>query len=142
MAKVENSTPPANAKHSVNRRTRSSGKRQLKTGKRAQRVEVDSRVLEQQVRICKAFANTTRLQMLDLLGQKEQPVGALAELLGVSKANLSQHLAILKAVGIVETRREGRNIYCFLAIPAVTQACHLIREVLRVQFQNKRALTF
>lgn len=114
----------------------------MKTKKSAKSAAFDSRVLEEQVRICKAFANTTRLQMLDLLGKKERPVGELAKLLGVSKANLSQHLSILKAAGIVETRRAGRNIYCFLAIPAVTQACHLIREVLRVKFQNKRSLTF
>jgi DNA-binding transcriptional ArsR family regulator len=114
----------------------------LKSKKSAKRTGFDARVLEEQVRICKAFANTTRLQMLDLLGKKERPVGELAKHLGVSKANLSQHLAILKAAGIVETRRDGRNIYCFLTIPAVTQACHLIREVLRAQFQNKRSLTF
>ncbi len=114
----------------------------MKAKRRATRAELDSRALEQQVRICKAFANTTRMRMLDLLGQKERAVGELAKMLAVSKANLSQHLAILKAAGIVETRRDGRNIYCFLTIPAVTQACHLIRDVLRAQFQNRRSLKF
>ena len=114
----------------------------MKKPTRAKNAGADSRILEQQVRICKAFANATRLRMLDLLGQKERSVGDLRKRLAVSKANLSQHLAILKAAGIVDTRREGRHIYCYLAIPAVKQACHLIREVLRAQFQNRRALKF
>ncbi len=104
------------------------------------RGKMDARVLEQQVRICKAFANTTRLQILDLVGQREYSVAELKKKLGVSKANLSQHLAILKAAGIVDARRDGRHIYCRLTIPAVKQACHLIREVLRAQFRNRAAL--
>ena len=95
-------------------------------------------MLEQQVRICKAFANTTRLRMLELLGEEERSVADLVKILAVSKTNLSQHLAILKSVGIVETRRDGRHIYCILAIPEAKQACTLIREVLRAQFQNRR----
>jgi len=58
---------------------------------------LDEQVLEKQVRICKAFANATRLQMLDLLGQREWPASELQEELSISKPNLSQHLAILKA---------------------------------------------
>ena len=54
--------------------------------------------------------------------------------------NLSQHLAILKAAGVVTTRREGKQIYCSLAIPEVKQACQLIRNVLRAQIRNGRRL--
>jgi len=110
----------------------------LRKKKRARRGNSDLRVLEQQVRICKAFANTTRLRMLELLGEEERSVADLVKILAVSKTNLSQHLAILKSVGIVETRRDGRHIYCILAIPEAKQACTLIREVLRAQFQNRR----
>jgi len=78
--------------------------------------------------------------MLDLLGKREHSVAKLQKTLAVSKANLSQHLAILKAAGIVRTRREGRHIFCSLAIPAVSRACHVIREVLRVQLRNQRDL--
>jgi ArsR family transcriptional regulator len=114
----------------------------LKRATRKKPSSVDFEILEQQVRICKAFANTTRLQMLDLLGERECSVTELQRKLTVSKTNLSQHLAILKSAGIVRTRRDGRHIYCSLAIPAVRQACHLIREVLREQLKRRQALTF
>lgn len=101
---------------------------------------LDEQVLEKQVRICKAFANATRLQMLDLLGQHEWPASDLQEELAISKPNLSQHLAILKAAGVVSTRREGKQVYCTLAFPEVKSACRLIRDVLRAQIRNGRRL--
>ena len=73
---------------------------------------MDAEIRERQVRICKAFANTTRLHMLDLLGQHDRPVSELQAIIGISKANLSQHLAVLKSAGIVRTRREGRTRKC------------------------------
>lgn len=78
--------------------------------------------------------------MLDMLGRREWPVGKLQEELGVSKPNLSQHLAVLKAAGVVVTRREGKQVYCGLAMPEVKDACHLIRNMLRAQLKNGRRL--
>lgn len=101
---------------------------------------MDEEVLERQVRICKAFANATRLQVLDLLGQREWPASDLQEELAISKPNLSQHLAILKAAGVVSTRREGKQVYCALAFPEVKAACRLIRDVLRAQIRNGQRL--
>jgi DNA-binding transcriptional ArsR family regulator len=102
--------------------------------------ELDELIYEKQVRICKAFASTTRLRILDLLAKREYTVSGLEHALEVSKTNVSQHLAILKAAGVVATRREGKQIYCSLAIPEVKQACQLIRDVLRAQIRNGRKL--
>lgn len=101
---------------------------------------LDEQVLERQVHICKAFANTTRLHMLDLLGKGEWAVADLQKELRISKPNLSQHLAVLKSAGIVRSRRAGRQIYCSLAIPEVKSACKLIRDVLRAQIHRGRNL--
>jgi DNA-binding transcriptional ArsR family regulator len=100
----------------------------------------DAEILERQVRICKAFANSTRLVILDLLGSREWPVSKLQQELGVSKPNLSQHLAVLKAAGVVVTRRQGKQVYCSLAMPEVKSACQLIRNMLRAQLRNGRKL--
>ena len=62
--------------------------------------EVDDQIYEMQVRICKAFANSTRLRMLDLLAKRERAVADLQEELGIAAPNISQHLAILKAAGL------------------------------------------
>lgn len=102
--------------------------------------EVDEEIYERQVRICKAFANTIRLRILDLLTNGAQRGSALQSELGISTPNLSQHLAVLKAAGVVTTRREGKQIYCSLAMPEVKQACQLIRDVLRAQIRNGRKL--
>jgi DNA-binding transcriptional ArsR family regulator len=101
---------------------------------------IESEIFERQAVICRAFAHPKRLQMLDLLGRGEQRISALQKVLGVSKANLSQHLAILKAAGVVTARRNGRDVYCSLALPEVRDACHLIRNVLRSQVRRQRRL--
>jgi ArsR family transcriptional regulator len=101
---------------------------------------VDAQIYERQVGICKAFANPTRLKILDLVAKKGCPAADLQQELGISKANLSQHLAILKSAGVVTTRREGKKVYCYLAIPEVKQACQIIRNVLRAQIRNGRNL--
>jgi ArsR family transcriptional regulator len=61
----------------------------------------------------------------------------LIEKIGVSKANLSQHMSILKSKGVVLTRREGVNIYYRISNPKIIQACDLMREVLLEQLQEK-----
>ena len=101
---------------------------------------VDDKIYEMQVRICKACANSSRLRMLDLLAKGERTVSDLQGELGITTANVSQHLAILKSAGVVTTRRDGKQIYCSLTIPEVKQACQLIRNVLRAQVRNERKL--
>lgn len=88
-------------------------------------------IYDRQAQVCKSFANPTRIHILDLLGKKERSVSELQEILGLSKANLSQHLGILRTTGTVVTHRIGKQVFCVLAFPEVKQACFLIREVLR-----------
>ena len=101
---------------------------------------MEEEIYERQVSICRAFANPTRLRMLDLVAQHPRSGSELQQQLGISTANLSQHLAVLKAAGVVVTRRDGKQIYCSLAMPEVKQACQLIRNVLRAQIRNGRKL--
>lgn len=103
---------------------------------KAKRTSVEEEVFERQVLICKAFANSTRLHILDLLGKRDWAAGELQEQLGVSKANLSQHITVLRAAGVIVRRREGKQVYFSLAMPEVKRACQLIRDVLRTQIRN------
>ncbi len=98
---------------------------------------LENEIFERQAVICKAFAHPTRLHLLDLLGKGECSVGKVQDELGITKANLSQHLAILKSAGVVVTRRSGKQVYAALAIPEVKQACHLIHQVLRTQIRRQ-----
>ena len=104
--------------------------------KNTKRASIDDEILERQVLICKAFANATRLHMLELLGKRDWSAAALQQKLGVSKANLSQHVTVLKTAGIILRRRRGKRVYFSLAMPSVKTACHLIRNVLRAQIRR------
>src|SRR5687767_15344364 len=108
----------------------------------ANRVQLnkETEIYERQARICKAFAHPGRLQILDLLGHGERGVSELQETLGVSKTSMSQHLSVLKSAGVLATRREGKQIYCSLAMPEVKQACQMIRKVLQTQIAASHRL--
>jgi ArsR family transcriptional regulator len=56
---------------------------------------------------------------------------------GISQANLSQHLAILRSKGVVSTRREGNNIYYSISNPKIIKAYDLISEVLEEMLLSK-----
>ncbi|TXH51927.1 MAG: ArsR family transcriptional regulator [Cellvibrionales bacterium] len=59
----------------------------------------------------RSLANPHRLMILCLLGEGELSVGALNAALPLSQSALSQHLAVLRAEGLVQTRREAQSIY-------------------------------
>ncbi len=87
--------------------------------------------------ICKIFSHAKRLEIIDTLKNGELSAGELIDKTGLSKANLSQHMSVLRSKGVVITRREGVNVYYRIANPKIIQACHLMREVLLEQFQEK-----
>jgi ArsR family transcriptional regulator len=87
--------------------------------------------------LCKIFSNAKRLEIINTIKDKEMAASELIERIGLSKANLSQHMSVLKSKGVILTRREGVNIYYRIANPKIIQACHLIREVLLEQLQEK-----
>ncbi len=100
----------------------------------------ETMIYEKQVNICKAFANPIRLRILDMIAQRPYAASELQEQLSISKANLSQHMTVLRAAGVIITHREGKQVYCSLAIPEVKQACQLIRNVLRAQIRSGQQL--
>jgi len=87
--------------------------------------------------ICKTISNPNRQAILDTLRDKEMTVTELINLTGISQANLSQHLAILRSKGVVNTRRKGNNIYYSVSNLKIIQAYDLISEVLQESFQSR-----
>lgn len=70
-------------------------------------------------KLLKAMANPHRLLVLCILGEGELSVGALNERVPISQSALSQHLAVLRADGLVTTRRESQTIHYGVAGPAL-----------------------
>lgn len=77
----------------------------------------------------KALASGKRLELLDLLGQGERSVDALATAADLKVTTASAHLQILKQAGFVSTRRDGVQIYYRLAGDDVGQLFALLRKV-------------
>jgi len=77
------------------------------------------RIYEQFARIGKALAAPGRLELIDLLAQGERSVEVLAKEAEMSVANASQHLQVLLAARLVETRRDAQRIHYRLAAPCV-----------------------
>ena len=88
--------------------------------------------------MCKVFSNPTRLEILNLLRDKEMSVTDLIKKTQLSQANISQHLSIMKSKGIVTSNRKGKNIYYKLMNPKIIKAFDIIREVLEEKSRKNR----
>lgn len=93
-----------------------------------------------QADVCKTLASSKRLEIINALKEGEKTVGELVEILGVPKANVSQHLAVMRHKGILKSRREGVNIHYRIANDKVIQACILMREVLTEEMRERSEL--
>ncbi len=98
----------------------------------------DKAIYEIQAELCKTLTNPKRIEILNVLKHHEKTVTELVEALGASKANVSQHLAVMRHKGILTTRREGVNIFYRVSNVKVIDACTLMKEVLFEQHAAKR----
>ena len=98
------------------------------------------RVYQLHAKLCSALAHPRRLQILNLLRDGEKSVKELLSETGTNKANLSQHLTVLRKQRIVSARREGVNIFYRLTNSKMIRACDIIREVLVEQLKESNEL--
>ena len=78
---------------------------------------------QKQADYCHIFSNPRRVMILWMLLDGEKSVGTLAERIGTTLQNVSQHLSLLKDAQIVSTRRDGQTIYYRLDDQAVSMRC-------------------
>lgn len=100
----------------------------------------DKTIFELQAEVCKTIASSKRLEIINALKEGEKSVTELVEILGVPKANVSQHLAMMRHKGILKARRDGVNIYYSIGNPKVIEACNLMREVLTEMMRERRKI--
>lgn len=82
-------------------------------------VKADKFVHARQARVLKALANESRLRIVERLGRGECSAGDLTQMVGLDQTTVSKHLAVLRAQGIVEDRREGNVVIYRLLTPCV-----------------------
>ncbi len=79
-------------------------------------------------RLCKAIADPKRLLIIDALRDGERSVGEIAEELGLSQPNTSQHLAVLRERKVVTATRSGTTVFYSLNGRKVIDAIDLLRS--------------
>ena len=87
--------------------------------------------------ICKALANPIRIEIIELLGEREMAFPDLQTETGVLKSNLSQHLSLMVSNGLLIQRKEGIKTYYKLSSEKIAAACRIMREIL-VENLNKQ----
>ena len=91
--------------------------------------ELKDQIYPQFARIGQALASEKRLELVDLLAQAPRHVDSLAQETGMSVANVSQHLQVLRSANLVEAERQGNMTFYRLSDPTVVQLWLALRGV-------------
>ena len=86
---------------------------------------------ERYAAISRALADPKRLCVLEILSNGERSVGDLSREASCHVPNMSQHLAVLRSAGLVESRRDGSTVFYRLSDPRILEAYRLIQSVAR-----------
>jgi DNA-binding transcriptional ArsR family regulator len=87
---------------------------------------------------CQGLSDPKRLLIVAALHDGEQNVGQLCQLIGARQSNVSQHLALMRHLGLVETRRVEGTVLYRLADPRIAEAVELLRAV-QADLQRRRS---
>src|ERR1700739_4568924 len=87
--------------------------------------------------VFQGLANPTRIAIVELLRDGELSAGKLIEKLGIEQANVSQHLAVLRAKQIVVNRKVGNQVYYSIRDHALIE----VLEILRRYFYSQLSTT-
>ena len=105
-------------------------------------IKQDMTLYEMQADICHALSHPVRLYILDLLSNEEMSSTQLLVKLEIPKANLSQHLSVLKDAGILKSQKRGTFQVLSLAIPKIKDACQLVRGILSERLNDEQKNIF
>ena len=85
--------------------------------------------IELAARSLKAIAHPLRLKILCVIGDQDACVQEIVDAVGTSQSNISQHLAILREKGVLQTRKDANRVFYRVADPRTLQLVSLMREV-------------
>lgn len=86
--------------------------------------------------IFQALAHPTRIAILELLKEHELPVAVLIDNLGLEPANVSQHLAVLRAKHILVSRKEGHQVFYAIRDPRISQVLDIMRSYFQAHIEE------
>lgn len=94
---------------------------------------IDRELMALHASVCKGLADPKRLLLINALRDGERSVSDLCDETGISQTNASQHLAVLRDKGLVQSRRSGQRVFYQLTSKKITEAMDLLREVMAEQ---------
>ena len=97
-------------------------------------------IFEQLARVGAAFSSPKRVEIIELLAQGERTVESVAVATGMSVANTSQHLGILRSSGLVSSRREGLYAFYRISEDSVVMTFHALRSLAESRLAEVRQL--
>ncbi len=100
-----------------------------------------AQVFELHANLLKALAHPKRLEIVQLLRDKELNVTQIQQMLGLPQANLSQHLMVLREEGVVLSRKKGKEVVYKMAHDNFVEATDLMREVLIERYRGDKRMT-
>jgi DNA-binding transcriptional ArsR family regulator len=87
--------------------------------------------------VLKAMADPTRLKILHGLNQGERCVSDILQVVGGSQANVSKHLSVLKRAGLVDSRRDGLNVFYHITDEGVFTICRNVCDSLELRIDRE-----
>jgi len=88
----------------------------------------------------RTLGHPARVRILELLRDGEHSVGALQEALGLDSGGTSQHLAALRRIGLVESRKEGTSVYYRAIGPPVFALLDVGRTLIARSLEEQQVL--
>ena len=85
-------------------------------------------LVEEQAQIHHILSNSWRILILRALETQEKSVGEIADTIGATLQNTSQHLRLMKDKGMLESRREGQTIYYRITDSELGTKCKLMLQ--------------
>lgn len=101
---------------------------------------MEEKILKLEAEIFRALAHPVRLKIVEYLKDREKCVCEIFPYLKMEQSHVSKHLAILRKAGIVDIRREGKNIFYKLKNQQVIELFNCVKNVLRKEIKEKQKL--
>lgn len=92
---------------------------------------------KEQSKLCRIFSNPCRLLILWSLAEGELSVNEIADQVGSTLQNVSQHLSLMKKRKIIASRRQGRHIYYRIVPFKGMEGCLAVKPPINTQFENE-----
>ncbi|GFP31103.1 ArsR family transcriptional regulator, virulence genes transcriptional regulator [Candidatus Hakubella thermalkaliphila] len=101
---------------------------------------VEEEIYSYHAEMCKVFSHPKRLELINVLRDREVSAGELCQILKMSPSNLSQHLAMMRDRRILVSRKEGNVVYYRVSNHRLLEAFDILREILFEQIRHDATL--